>query len=111
MAARATPYLLEGVRRAELWTGAETCIGESVYDKLVSSDFSRQVLSPEASRLLVLRVRDLGWSDLGQPRQVLSVLKESGSRPRWWTQELWKRMAEAVNTQTGDARAKSAIAR
>jgi mannose-1-phosphate guanylyltransferase len=105
MAARAIPDILEGVRRAELWTGSETYIEETVYNKLLFSDFSKQVLSPEAMRLLVLRVRDLGWSDLGHPGRVLDVLEESGSKPCWWTKELSKGMAVALPPD-----AKSAIA-
>ena len=102
MAAQAIPAVLERVRGAELWAGSETYIEESVYNELHSSDFSKQVLSPEAMRLLVLRVRDPGWRDLGHPGRVLDVLEESGSRPRWWTKELRKGMAAAL---ASDARA------
>jgi hypothetical protein len=95
MTAQAIPDVLETVRRAELWTGFETCIEESVYSQLPSTDFSKQVLAPQASRLLVLRVRDLGWSDLGHPGRVLAVLDKKRSRPHWWTKELRKGMAAA----------------
>jgi mannose-1-phosphate guanylyltransferase len=105
MAAQAIPDVLEGVRQTELWTGSEMYIEESVYNKLFCSDFSKEVLSPEAPRLLVLRVRDLGWRDLGHPGRVLDVLEESGSRPRWLTKELRKGMAAALTPE-----AKSAIA-
>jgi mannose-1-phosphate guanylyltransferase len=93
MAGPAIPDVLETVRAAELWTGLETCIEESVYNQVPSTDFSRQVLSPQAARLLVLCVRDLGWSDLGHPGRVLAVLEKKRSRPRWWTRELQKGMA------------------
>jgi mannose-1-phosphate guanylyltransferase len=93
MIEQAVPDALEAVRRAELWTGSETCIQESVYNQLPSTDFSKQVLSPQAARLLVLRVRDLGWSDLGHPGRVLAVLEKQRSRPPWWTRVLQKGMA------------------
>jgi mannose-1-phosphate guanylyltransferase len=96
MAAQAIPVVLEGVRRAELWTGSETYIEQFVYNNLLSSDFSRQVLSQEAMRLLVLRVRHLGWRDLGHPSRVLHVLEESGSKPRWLTKELRNKMTAAL---------------
>jgi len=89
MVAQAIPDVLEAVRRARLWTGSETHIDDSVYDRVPSSDFSKHVLSVEISRLLVLRVRDLGWSDLGHPGRVLAVLENNNSKPRWmkaWTQ-------------------------
>jgi hypothetical protein len=48
------------------------CSGErecGTAPRQLSSDFSKQVLSVGAARLLVLRVRDLGWSDLGHPER------------------------------------------
>jgi mannose-1-phosphate guanylyltransferase len=103
MAARAIPRVLEAVRQAEFRTGSETYIEESVYDQILSTDFSRQVLSRETARLLVLRVRDLGWSDLGHPGRVLAILEESGSKPRSWTKELRKGMAVAEPSEPRSA--------
>jgi mannose-1-phosphate guanylyltransferase len=103
MVTQAVPDLLEGVRRAPLWSGSETYIEESVYNQVLSADFSKQVLSPEAVRLLVLRARDLGWSDLGHPGRVLAVLEESGTKPRWWTKELRKGMAVAATPRPESA--------
>jgi hypothetical protein len=40
-------------------------------------DFSRQVLAVEAKRLLVLRMSDVGWSDLCKPAGLLSVLHQT----------------------------------
>jgi mannose-1-phosphate guanylyltransferase len=105
MIAQAIPDLLQAVQRAELWAGAETYIAESVYSQVPASDFSRRVLSVKEARLLVLRVHDLGWSDLGHPGRVMAVLEESGYRPRWWTPELRKGMATA-----GSLPARSAVA-
>jgi mannose-1-phosphate guanylyltransferase len=97
MVAQAIPNVLKAVRRARLWTGFETHIEESVYSRLPSTDFSGQVLSLQAGRLLVLRVRGLGWSDLGHPGRVLTVLEGIKLRPRWWRRELRKGMQRAYH--------------
>ena len=96
LAAQAIPSALDALRQAALWAGAETYIEDSVYNKLFHCDFSRQVLSPQALRLLVLRARDLGWSDLGHPDRVMAVLDHSRSKPLWWTRELRNGMSTAA---------------
>ena len=59
-----------------------------LYSKLPASNFSRDVLSVCPSDLAVLPVQGLGWTDLGDPERVLSVLKlktgqmRFGSNPR-----------------------------
>ena len=94
MVAQAIPDVLKALRLARLWTGSETYIDDSVYGQVPSSDFSRHVLSVENRRLLVLRVRDLGWSDLGDPGRVLAVLENSSSEPCWLKEwRLAKRVA------------------
>ena len=45
MVALAIPDVLEAIQQARLWTGSETHIEDSVYDQVLSSDFSRHVLS------------------------------------------------------------------
>jgi mannose-1-phosphate guanylyltransferase len=52
----------------ELWAG------------LTTGDFSRQVLSVSTENLAVLRVGDVGWSDLGTPERVRAVMARSGLR-------------------------------
>ena len=99
MVAQAIPDALETLRRARVWNGSETHIEESVYHQVLSSDFSKQVLSVDAARLLVLRVRDLGWSDLGHPERVLAALEAGSSQP-WWMEE-WKGKHMAVETGPG----------
>lgn len=83
LSARAIPDVLGTLGRARVWTGSETHIEHSIYNQMRSTDFSRHVLSREFSRLLVLRVRNLGWSDLGHPERVLVAMEQGGSRP-WW---------------------------
>ncbi len=50
---------------------------------LSSGDFSHQVLTPSTRHLAVLRVGDIGWSDLGTPERVRTALARSGVGP-WW---------------------------
>lgn len=94
MVARAIPDVLEAIQQARPWTGSETHIENSVYNEVPFSDFSKHVLSAEISRLLVLNVRDLGWSDLGHPGRVLAVLEKSNSEPRWM--KAWKQTKRAA---------------
>lgn len=47
---------------------------ELLWTTLSSGDFSRQVLTPSAQQLAVLRVGDLGWSDLGTPERVRAAV-------------------------------------
>ena len=50
------------------------------YAALTPGDFSQQVLSLSAERLAVLRLGDVGWSDLGTPARVMSAMARSGLR-------------------------------
>jgi len=97
MATHAVADVLKAVGQARLWAGSETLIDGSAYDLVPSSDFSRQVLSVEHSKLLVLRVRDLGWSDLGHPGRVLSAIKNSGSDPHWLKE--WRQAKRAASCE------------
>ena len=86
---QAIPELMRAVRRTQLWSGSEVHIPESAYQHMAVSDFSKQVLSVEIARLLVLRAGGLGWSDLGHPGRVLEVLEGINSKPEWMTE--WRR--------------------
>ena len=84
----ALPELTAVLSRATMWRGRETHIERSLYKVLPFVDFSRQVLSSETERLLVLRLGDVGWSDLGDPRRVLDTFVARPA-PEWvarWTQ-------------------------
>jgi mannose-1-phosphate guanylyltransferase len=50
---------------------------DQVYHRLAPGDFSRQVLSALPDRLAVLRLDNVGWSDLGTPERVMAAV---GSR-------------------------------
>jgi mannose-1-phosphate guanylyltransferase len=58
----------------------------SVYARLPSVDFSRDILANQANRLLVLRDSCSGWADLGSPDRVLGLLAKSGNQPAWFRQ-------------------------
>ena len=94
MVSQAIPDVFEAVRQVPLWSGAEALIDDAVYQHVPCSDFSARVLSMQHARLLVLRVRDLGWSDLGHAERVLAVLENTRSTPRWL--EAWRDAAQAA---------------
>jgi mannose-1-phosphate guanylyltransferase len=61
----------------------ETETARRVYRTLAPADFSRQVLSKSAERLVVLRLDDTCWSDLGKPERVMATLNRTGIMPSW----------------------------
>jgi mannose-1-phosphate guanylyltransferase len=48
------------------------------YSQIEDSNFSQQVLAVRPADLMVMRVGDVGWSDLGEPNRVLSALARLG---------------------------------
>ncbi|HEX7362509.1 MAG TPA: sugar phosphate nucleotidyltransferase [Bryobacteraceae bacterium] len=55
----------------------------AAYDAMPVGDFSKQVLSSSTSQLAVKRLGDIGWSDLGDPRRLVTALFESGIENPW----------------------------
>jgi mannose-1-phosphate guanylyltransferase len=51
------------------------------YGDLVSGDFSKQVLSALPTRLAVLRLDNVGWSDLGTPERLMETWSRFGLKP------------------------------
>lgn len=45
-----------------------------LYSNITDSNFSHEVLAARPQDLAVMRVEDVGWSDLGEPARVLSTL-------------------------------------
>jgi mannose-1-phosphate guanylyltransferase len=88
----ALPELSTELATATLWKGRETHIEHSIYTRMPSTDLSKQVLSTETKRLMVLRLGDVGWSDLGDPGRVLATYK-SDSTPEWVAE--WRRASGA----------------
>jgi mannose-1-phosphate guanylyltransferase len=61
-----------------LFSAGETDAVERLYSVLHPINFSHDVLSARTDTLTVLCGTDLGWSDLGEPKRVLSVIKRRG---------------------------------
>ena len=59
-------------------TTAEREALDEVYSRIDDSNFSHQVLAARPEDLMVMRVGDVGWSDLGEPNRVLSTLARIG---------------------------------
>lgn len=78
MVTQALTGLVETFRESQLWTGAEVHIQDSLYERIPSVDFSREVLSVQTRRLVALQLGRAGWSDLGRPERVMAVLQETG---------------------------------
>lgn len=59
-------------------TPGEYQAASELYAQLEETNFSHQVLAVRSEDLMVLRVGDVGWSDLGEPGRVLSTLAHLG---------------------------------
>lgn len=66
--------------RARFLTGAEREAMFDLYWDIQASNFSEEVLSARPQDLVVLSAGDLGWSDLGEPARVRSLLERKGVR-------------------------------
>ena len=66
----------------------------AIYQCVTTGDFSQLVLSRASDRLGVWCLGDVGWSDLGDPRRVLTVLAETGIKHEWMTS--WHNRSLAV---------------
>ena len=59
-------------------TVAERNALAELYSRIDETNFSHQVLAARPQDLAVMRVSDVGWSDLGEPNRVLSTLARIG---------------------------------
>jgi mannose-1-phosphate guanylyltransferase len=59
-------------------TSAERRALHELYAKTPESNFSQEVLATRPEDLTVMRVDEVGWSDLGEPARVLSTLARIG---------------------------------
>jgi mannose-1-phosphate guanylyltransferase len=77
MIRRALPDLLACFE--SMWAtttpGMEDDALRDLYLKVPATNFSDEVLAARPSDLAVIRARGLGWSDLGEPGRVLSMLR------------------------------------
>jgi mannose-1-phosphate guanylyltransferase len=72
-----------------------------LYSGIPMSGFSQDVLSVQPEHLAVLFATGLGWSDLGEPGRVFSVLERKGIRTEWGVQ--MERPAQPVTVRKGAA--------
>ncbi|HSS19514.1 MAG TPA: sugar phosphate nucleotidyltransferase [Pyrinomonadaceae bacterium] len=63
-------------------TGAERFRMAELYSKISETNFSHEVLATRPNDLAVMRVGEVGWSDLGEPTRVLSTLAQIGIESR-----------------------------
>jgi phosphoenolpyruvate carboxylase len=59
-------------------TSDEHQAASELYAQIQDTNFSHQVLAVRSEDLMVMRVGDVGWSDLGEPGRVLSTLAHLG---------------------------------
>ncbi len=67
----------------EFGTPQEEAVIRSIYAWINEANFSSEVLSRAADRLMVMRVSDVDWSDLGEPQRVIETLNGLGLVPQW----------------------------
>jgi mannose-1-phosphate guanylyltransferase len=66
----------------------------AIYQRVTPADFSKLVLSARPEGLGVWCLGDVGWSDLGDPRRVMTVLEETGINREWATS--WRNLTVAM---------------
>jgi mannose-1-phosphate guanylyltransferase len=69
--------------RQSFFTAAEPASVRHLYSVIHATSFSGDVLSLQPDRLAVIRSTGLGWSDLGEPSRVLSILDRKNVRKEW----------------------------
>jgi mannose-1-phosphate guanylyltransferase len=79
------PGLLDAFEsiRASFSTASEGTALRRLYSGIPSASFSQDVMSVRPDNLAVLCATGLGWSDLGEPGRVLSVLERRGAETEW----------------------------
>ena len=96
LAVATVPHLLRALRLAPLFSASdsERRVIKGLYEQMEPADFSSQVLSHCADRLLTLPLGDVEWNDLGDPDRVIAALLQSGVElPAWATR--WQAAREA----------------
>jgi mannose-1-phosphate guanylyltransferase len=83
MVQAALPALHQVIASAPMWKGKETHIEPSLYQRISSINFSHQVLSAKPEHLVVLRLDDAGWSDLGEPGRACKAARGNSYQPGW----------------------------
>jgi len=71
------------VSKRMLRTSQEKPLLRAIYSWLPESNFSSEILEKATESLMVKRVDEVGWSDLGEPQRVVGTLKDLGIKPTW----------------------------
>jgi hypothetical protein len=66
------------VNRTWLFTAYEKTALNELYPSIGATSFSQGVLSVRPTDRAALRATGLGWSDLGEPGRICSVLERTG---------------------------------
>ena len=66
-----------------LGTHAEDTVLARAYATLPTIGFSEGVVARVPDRLSVMRVKDVGWSDLGNPKRAVESARRRGHAPAW----------------------------
>ena len=64
-------------------TSQESAVIRSIYSWINETNFSSEMLERSSDELLVMRVGDVGWSDLGEPQRVMGTLNTLGIQLEW----------------------------
>lgn len=110
MAHSALGGIVETIRKGYLWAGSEIQIRDLLYEHIEPADFSRDVLATHTRRLRALRPSAMGWSDLGRPERVVTVLEGVGFYPTWLTEWTNHRRADAGIAPLRSSQSKSSFA-
>ncbi|MEW6143429.1 MAG: sugar phosphate nucleotidyltransferase [Thermodesulfobacteriota bacterium] len=85
MIGRSVPALYRDFLRVSdtIGTPEESDAIDYIYERLTPANFSHRVLEVSTEDLLTLAVKDVEWSDLGEPGRVLSTLENIGIMTEW----------------------------
>ena len=76
-------YVAFNSLRATFETGVEMRVVERLYENLPEVNFSSDVLEKCPVNLAVMPVRQVRWSDLGEPDRVRDTWTQTGFNPEW----------------------------
>lgn len=71
------------ISKRMLRTSQEKPLMRAIYSWLPDSNFSSDILEKATEMLMVKRVAEVGWSDLGEPQRVMGTLKDLGIKTSW----------------------------
>jgi mannose-1-phosphate guanylyltransferase len=75
----AAPELTRAFALVEHLSSDEHAVVERVYQNLTPIDFSRDILASQTGTVGVVRLPNIGWTDLGQPARVQTFLRRHAS--------------------------------